>query len=126
MGDHWPQLVTFLFTFYVVAIMWAAHNRILNVDPCLRRAPLLAQHHLAGRNRPAAVAHGHAGQRRRRRIRGGLRSTGGLLAVISGLGALMGAHIRRHPELAGGGRTTRSRDLATRWRGPAFTVLLPA
>jgi len=31
MNDHWPQLVTFLFTFYVVAIMWTAHNRILNV-----------------------------------------------------------------------------------------------
>jgi uncharacterized membrane protein len=30
LGDHAPQLAAFLFTFYVVAIMWLAHNRILN------------------------------------------------------------------------------------------------
>lgn len=30
MGDHASEISTFLFTFYVVAVMWAAHNRILN------------------------------------------------------------------------------------------------
>lgn len=29
-GDHGGQVVAFLFTFAVVAIMWSAHNRILN------------------------------------------------------------------------------------------------
>ena len=29
-GDHASEVWTFLFTFYVVAVMWLAHNRILN------------------------------------------------------------------------------------------------
>ncbi len=30
LADHSGQVIAFLFTFYVVAIMWQAHNRILN------------------------------------------------------------------------------------------------
>jgi uncharacterized membrane protein len=117
-GRHWPQILTFLFTFYVVAIMWSTHNRILNVIVAYDAALFwinttwLATIVLL----PWLTA-----------IRDDGPGNGGgavfvywsMLALISALGTLMGRHIHRHPELTRGGRGT-PRDSRTVWRGPAF------
>ncbi len=121
-GDHWPQLVTFLFTFYVVAIMWAAHNRILNgisgYDPAIfwlnttwLAAIVLLPWLTAMRDSGAGGAGGAA------------CAYWLLLALISALGGVMGRHIRRHPELVSGETSRIATDWATRMRGPAFTLL---
>jgi len=122
MRAHWPQLVTFLFTFYVVAIMWAAHNRILNVirgyDPAIfwlntswLAAIVLLPWLTALRDSPSAASSGAD------------CAYWWLLALISALGGMIGGHIRRHPELAGEDAPKVHTDLATRLRSPAFTVL---
>ena len=121
-GAHWPQLVTFLFTFYVVAIMWAAHNRILNVirgyDPTVfwlnttwLAAIVLLPWMTALRDSSSASSSGAD------------CVYWWLLALISALGGIIASHIRRHPELAGEDAPKVHRDLATRMRGPAFTGL---
>jgi uncharacterized membrane protein len=119
---HWPQLVTFLFTFYVVAIMWATHNRILNVirgydatifwlNASWLAAIVLLPWLTAMRDSSGAAASGAD------------LAYWWLLALISALGGLIGGHIRRHPELAGTDASQVRRDFATRMRGPAFTAL---
>ena len=121
-GAHWPQLVTFLFTFAVVAIMWAAHNRILNVirgydqaifwlNTTWLAAIVLLPWMTAMRDSSASAASGAD------------CAYWWLLALISALGGLMGEHIRRHPELAGADAPRIQRDTASRMRGPAFTAL---
>ena len=97
-GDHASQIWTFLFTFYVVAVMWLAHNRILNsisnYDPfifwvnttwlaCIVLLPWVSS--MFGESQ------------------GGRSSVGllywGTMAAIAFLGAALGWHLRRHPEL---------------------------
>jgi uncharacterized membrane protein len=119
---HWPQLVTFLFTFYVVAVMWAAHNRILNVirgydstifwlNASWLAAIVLLPWMTAMRDSASPQASGAD------------CVYWWLLALISAIGGLMGGHIRRHPYLAGEDATAVHRDFGSRMRGPAFTVL---
>jgi uncharacterized membrane protein len=122
LSAHWVQLVTFLFTFYVVSIMWAAHNRILNVirgfDPTIfwLNTTWLAGIVLL----PWLTA---------MRDSEGSGASGAdlvywfLLAFISAIGGLMGGHIRRHPELAGEDAAKVHQDFGSRFRGPAFTIL---
>jgi uncharacterized membrane protein len=97
-GDHASEVWTFLFTFYVVAIMWLAHNRILNSmarydgfifwinTTWLVSIVLLPW---------VSAMFGESAW--------GRTSVGllywGTMAVISLLGTLMGTHLRRHPEL---------------------------
>lgn len=97
-GDHASQIWTFLFTFYVVAVMWLAHNRILNsikrYDPfifwvnttwlaCIVLLPWVSA--MFGESQ------------------GGRSSVGllywGTMAAIAFVGSSLGWHLRRHPEL---------------------------
>lgn len=97
-GRHASQIWTFLFTFYVVAVMWLAHNRILNSIrrydafifwinttwlACIVLLPWVS----------AMFGESEWG-----------RSSVGLLywgtmAAIAFLGALLGWHLRRNPRL---------------------------
>jgi uncharacterized membrane protein len=117
--DHAPQISTFLFTFFVLAIMWLAHNRVLNEMRAYDGVIFwLNTTWLAGIVLLPwfSALYGETSSR---------SSVGlvywGALALISVLGALMGRHMRAHPELSG--RTValdpkESRRLAL--RGPVF------
>lgn len=97
-GDHASELWTFLFTFYVVAVMWLAHNRILNAigryDPFIFwvNTTWLAAIVLLPW---VSAMYGESS--------GGRSSVGllywGVMAAIALLGSLLGTHLRRHPEL---------------------------
>jgi uncharacterized membrane protein len=97
-GDHSSQLWTFLFTFYVVAVLWLAHNRILNsirrYDPvifwvnttwlvCIVLLPWVSK------------IYGESSWSR--------TSVGvlywGAMAAVAFLGTALGSHLHRHPEL---------------------------
>jgi len=121
-GEHWPQLVTFLFTFFVVAIMWSAHNRILNgiraYDPPIfwintswLAGIVLLPWFTAVRDSNDASASGAA------------CAYWMLLAIVSALGSLMGWHIRRHPDLLDPGEPVPDGTSRGRLRGIAFTSL---
>jgi uncharacterized membrane protein len=97
-GDNASQIWTFLFTFYVVAVLWLAHNRILNsigrYDPFtfwvnttwLAAIVLLPW---------VSAMYGES--------EWGRSGVGlvywGTMAAISLLVSVMGTHLRRHPEL---------------------------
>jgi uncharacterized membrane protein len=114
------QFWTFLFTFYVVAIMWATHNRILRTLAGLDGALMwlnttwLAAIVLLPW---ASAMYGEADA--------GRTSVGVvywfLLGAISGLGGLMASYLRRHPDLLDEPRN--DTDWRTRVRGPAFAAL---
>ena len=97
--DNADQISTFLFTFYVVAIMWLAHNRILNemraYDPFIFwiNTTWLAAIVLLPW---ISALYGESDNR---------ASVGvvywGAMAAISLLGSLMGRHLRRNPLLIG-------------------------
>lgn len=97
-GDHASQVWTFLFTFYVVAVMWLAHNRILNVIhrydgfifwmnttwlACIVLLPWVS------------AMYGESSW--------GRTSVGlvywGAMAAVALVGSALGSHLRRHPEL---------------------------
>lgn len=97
-GEHASQLWTFLFTFYVVAVMWLAHNRILNsigrfdafifwVNTTWLAAIVLLPW--------ASAMYGESSW--------GRTSVGllywGVMAAIAFLGSLLGSHLRRRPAL---------------------------
>lgn len=117
--DHADQISTFLFTFYVVAIMWLAHNRILNemraYDPFIFwiNTTWLAAIVLLPW---ISALYGESDNR---------ASVGvvywGAMAAISLLGSLMGRHLRRNPLLVGRDAPV-SGSVARRqaWRGVAF------
>jgi uncharacterized membrane protein len=97
-GENALQLTTFLFTFYVVAVLWLAHNRILNVigryDGAvfwLNLTWLAAIVLLPWISSMSGDADSTAG--------GATLLYWVTLAMISALGTLLGRHIRRHPEL---------------------------
>lgn len=100
-GDHASQFWTFLFTFYVVAVMWLAHNRILNsigrydtfifwVNTTWLVAIVLLPW--------ASAMYGESPW--------GRTSVGllywGVMAAIALLGSLLGWHLHRRPELLSG------------------------
>jgi uncharacterized membrane protein len=96
--EHAPQISTFLFTFYVVAIMWSAHNRILNVirgyDPAIfwTNTTWLAAIVLLPW---ISAMYGES-----KRSEGGVGLLyWSMLAFISLLGTAMSRHIRVHPDL---------------------------
>lgn len=119
-ADNGAQFWTFLFTFYVVAIMWATHNRILRdlaaLDGTLMwlNTTWLAAIVLLPW---ASAMYGEADA--------GRTSVGlvywFLLGIISGLGGLIASYLRRHPDLLD--RPAGSGDWRTRARGPAFAAL---
>ncbi len=100
MWDHGAQISTFLFTFYVVAIMWSAHIRILNeirgydgaifwVNTTWLVAIVLL---------PWISAMYGEGER----TQGGIGLLyWGTLALISFLGTMLGRHLQRHDDLLG-------------------------
>jgi uncharacterized membrane protein len=118
--EHAPQISTFLFTFYVVAIMWSAHNRILNVicgyDPAI---------FWANTTWLAAIVllpwiSAMFGESKRSEGGVGLLYWG-MLAVISLLGTAMSRHIRLNPELIDEGEVRSMRtDARSQWRGVLF------
>ena len=96
-GENASQVWTFLFTFYVVAVMWLAHNRILNsikrydvfifwVNTTWLASIVLLPW--------VSAMFGESASR---------TSVGMLywstMAAISLLGMALGSHLRRHPEL---------------------------
>jgi uncharacterized membrane protein len=97
-GEHASEVWTFLFTFYVVAVMWLAHNRILNAisryDPFIFwvNTTWLASIVLLPW---VSAMYGESSW--------GRSSVGllywGTMAAIALLGSSLGAHLRRHPEL---------------------------
>lgn len=97
-GDHASQVWTFLFTFYVVAVLWLAHNRILNsisrydsftfwINTTWLAAVVLLPW--------VSAMYGES--------QWGRSGVGlvywGTMAAISLLVSLLGTHLRRHPEL---------------------------
>ena len=96
--DHASEIWTFLFTFYVVAVMWLAHNRILNsisrYDPFIfwiNTTWLVSIVLLPW----VSAMYGEAEWS---------RTTVGFvywcaMAAVSLLGGLLGWHLTRHPEL---------------------------
>ena len=122
-AEHGSQIWTFLFTFYVVAVMWLAHNRILNAiehydatifwvnTTWLVGIVLLPW---------VSAMYGESSW----------TGTGvgmvywGAMAVISLLGAWLGAHIRQHPELLPVGSEELPPDARRRaaLRGPLLGV----
>ena len=122
--DHAGQITTFLFTFFVVAIMWLTHNRILN-----RIRAYDAVIFWTNTTWLAAIVllpwlsamYGESS--------GGQGSVGLVywtaLAFISVLGSMLGRHIRRHPEFvdapAPAARSGPNRSRA-RLRGPVFAA----
>ncbi len=125
LGDHAGQIFAFLFTFYVVAIMWQAHNRILNVIRDYDAAtfwlnttwlvaivllPWLSS--MYGEAQSSTDARGASGV--------GLLYWS-VLAVISMLGSSIAWHLRRAPALlmAGVGADDRASRM-TVLRGPVF------
>lgn len=119
-ADNGAQFWTFLFTFYVVAIMWATHNRILRDLAALDGALIwlnttwLAAIVLLPW---ASAMYGEADA--------GRSSVGivywCLLGIISGLGGLIASYLRRHPDLLD--QPEGAADWRTRARGPAFALL---
>ncbi|MDO8307925.1 MAG: TMEM175 family protein [Actinomycetota bacterium] len=96
-SEHASEIWTFLFTFYVVAVMWLAHNRILNS---------IARYDVAifWMNTTWLVAivllpwvSAMFGESESRSSVGVLYW--GTMAAISLLGTGLGTHLRRHPEL---------------------------
>jgi uncharacterized membrane protein len=121
-GHHWPQLVTFLFTFFVVAIMWSAHNRILNgiraYDPPIfwintswLAGIVLLPWFTAMRDSTDASSSGAA------------CAYWVLLAIVSALGSVMAWHIRRHRELLDPHEVAPDSGARVRLRGVAFAGL---
>jgi TMEM175 potassium channel family protein len=120
-GDHASQIWTFLFTFYVVAVLWLAHNRILNAisryDPAIFwvNTTWLAAIVLL----PWVSA--MYGESEWGRSGVGL-AYWGTMATISLLVSALGAHLRRHPELlaAGTPRLSAAAQRRAALRGPVL------
>jgi uncharacterized membrane protein len=120
LADHALPITTFLFTFYVVCILWLAHNRILNViadyDPplfWLNVTWLAAIVLLPWVSSMSGDASNTAG--------GAALLYWVMLALIAGLGSLMGRHIRRHPEIQYGSLgDDGGNDRRSELRGPVF------
>ncbi len=124
--ENASQLWTFLFTFYVVAVMWLAHNRILNsisrYDPFIfwiNTTWLVAIVLL-----PWVSA--MYGESEWGRTGVGL-AYWGTMAAIALLGSLLGSHLRRHPALLADDEPPLS-DAARRkaaLRGPVLGLYFP-
>jgi uncharacterized membrane protein len=120
--DHAGQIITFLFTFLVVAIMWLAHNRILNRIRAydgtifwLNTVWLVAIVLLPWFS--AMYGESHTGANG--------AGTGLVywvdLAVISAMGSLMSAHLRRRGELTHAEEAESPQaQLRAALRGPVF------
>lgn len=97
-GEHASQIWTFLFTFYVVAVLWLAHNRILNsisrYDPVIFwvnttwLAAIVLLPWVSAMYGESAWGRSGVGL-----------VYWGTMATISLLVSVLGAHLRRHPEL---------------------------
>lgn len=97
-GDNASQVWTFLFTFYVVAILWLTHNRILN--SISRYDPFVFWINTTWLAAIALLPWVSAmyGESQWGRAGVGLLYWG-TMAAISLLVSLLGSHLRRHPEL---------------------------
>lgn len=110
-AEHAGQVSAFGFTFFVVALMWGVHNRVVNrmigYDAVIFWLNIAWVGAIAFLPWPAALYGSATGIAARDRIvwvaGEGLGGIGllywGTLAVISVLGSAMGHHARRHPEL---------------------------
>jgi len=120
--DHAGQISSFLFTFFVVAIMWLTHNRILNqirgYDAVIFwtnttwLAAIVLLPWLSAMYGESAGGQGSVGL---------VYWTA--LAFISVLGSMLGRHIRRHPEFVDASASpSRSgpNGSRARLRGPVF------
>ncbi|MHB1211605.1 MAG: TMEM175 family protein [Candidatus Nanopelagicales bacterium] len=119
---HASEIWTFLFTFYVVAVMWLAHNRILN---SIARYDVT----IFWLNTTWLVAivllpwvSAMFGESESRSSVGVLYW--GTMAAISLLGTGLGIHLRRHPELLSAEAVELSPEDRRRvaMRGPALGV----
>ena len=108
-ADHSSQLITFAFTFVVVATMWQVHNRIVNrmhgYDTVVFWLNLLWLVGIAFLPWPSALYGEGIGIATSEWSGGeGLGGAGllywGTLAVISCTGGLISAWVREHPQLA--------------------------
>ena len=97
-GDNASQLWTFLFTFYVVAVLWLAHNRILN--SIARYDPFVFWVNTTWLVTIVLLPWVSAmfGESSWGRTSVGLLYWG-TMAAIALLVSLLGWHLRRHPEL---------------------------
>jgi uncharacterized membrane protein len=97
-GDHASQVWTFLFTFYVVAILWLAHNRILN--SISRYDPFIFWVNTTWLAAVVLLPWVSAMYGESEWGRSGVGLVyWGTMAAISLLVSLLGSHLRRHPEL---------------------------
>ena len=107
-SDNASQIITFVFTFLVVALMWSVHNHLFNrmigFDGVVLRLNILWMlgivllpwpSRLYGEGIGSEAGDWSGGE--------GLGGAGllywGTLAAISVIGALIAVHVRRHPEL---------------------------
>jgi uncharacterized membrane protein len=126
-GDHAGQIFAFLFTFYVVAIMWQTHNRVLNgirdYDAAifwLNTTWLVAIVLLPWLSSMYGEAQSSSEER-------GASGVGllywGTLAAISLLGSAIARHLRRTPRLlVGVDPVTDQVGRMTTLRGPVFAA----
>lgn len=114
------QFWTFLFTFYVVAIMWATHNRIMRTLAALDGSLMWLNTTWLAAIVLLPWASAMYGEADAGRTSVGLVYWF-LLGAISALGGLMASYLRRHPELLDEPRD--HTDWRTRVRGPAFAGL---
>jgi uncharacterized membrane protein len=119
-GANGAQFWTFLFTFYVVAIMWATHNRIMRDLAALDGALMWLNTTWLAAIVLLPWASSMYGEADAGRTSVGLVYWF-LLGIISGLGGLIASYLRRHPDLLD--RAEGSADWRTRLRGPAFAML---
>lgn len=110
-AEHAGQVSAFFFTFFVVALMWGVHNRVVNLmvgyDAVIFWLNIAWIAAIAFLPWPAGLygsATGIAASDPIEWVAGeGLGGIGllywGTLAVVSILGSAMGHHARRHPEL---------------------------
>ena len=121
---HANQINTFIFTFFVVTIMWLAHNRILNelcaydvtlfwLNTCWLASIVILPW--------VSSMYGAATNSADDRLGDQGLLYWGALAGIGIFGTLMGWHISRHPELDNGA-TQRQFKGRTSFRGPVFVL----
>ena len=106
LGDHSGQIITFLFTFFVVAVMWKLHNRIFNQlvtydmpifwlnlvwVAVIVFLPVSSTLYGEGRDGGTSWSAGN--------LNGASLLYWLSLASISGIGTIIGWHVRRNPQL---------------------------
>ena len=130
-ADNWGQIFAFLLSFVIVVVMWTVHNRVFNVmrmyDGTILWLNIGWMLAIAFLPWPTAM-YGTAGNS----TDIGAGGVGLLywlnLALISGLGSLIGYHAARHPELLEPGAARRgwlAHSKKARLRGIVIKTLDP-